>query len=67
MTNKTVKREGIVHITPDGKIAPVKFSVSSDLHFDFPRGGFGGHVDDEPFVIPVQREFKEERRVFLPQ
>lgn len=65
MTNKTVKREGVVHIAPDGKIASVKITVASDLHFDFPRGGFGGHVDDETFVMPVQREFKEERRVFL--
>jgi hypothetical protein len=59
MTNKTVKRKGVVHITQDGKIAFIKIGVASDLHFDFPRGVFGGHVDNEPFVVPAQRELKE--------
>lgn len=58
MTHKTVKREGVVHITPDGKIASITFTVKSDIHCDFPRGGFGGHVDNEPFAMPVQRELK---------
>jgi hypothetical protein len=65
MTNKTVKREGVVHLTVNGKISSVKFAVSSDLHVDFPRGGFGGHVDNEPMKLPVMRESKEERKGFL--
>lgn len=59
MTNKVVKRHGVVHLTPNGKIASVKFAVSSDLHVEFPRGGFGGHIDDEPFK-PALRESKED-------
>lgn len=65
MTKKIVKHEGVIHITPDGKIASVKFAVSSDLHVDFPRGGFSGHVDNEPMQAPVMRESKEERKGFL--
>lgn len=61
MTNKTVKRQYVVHLTPDGKVVTVK----SDLHVDFPRGGFGGHIDKEPMQLPVMRESKEERKGFL--
>lgn len=56
MPHKTVKREAVVHITPNGKVV----SVKSDLHFDFPRGGFGGHIDNEPMQKPVMRQMKEE-------
>lgn len=59
MTNKVVKRHGVAHITPDGKVISVKMSVSSDLHFDIPRGSLGGHIDDEPFK-PALRESKED-------
>lgn len=64
MTNKIVKHEGVIHITPDGKIASIKFS-----DWDLPRGSrsVGGHIDvnDEPLKNQV-REFKEDRG-FIPR
>lgn len=62
MTNKIVKRESIVHITPDGKIASINFS-----DWDLPRGSLGGHIDvnDKPLKNQV-REFKEDRG-FIPR
>lgn len=69
MTNKIVKREGVIYITPDGKIASIKFSAVSDLHsdWDLPRGSLGGHIDvnDEPLKNKV-RELKEDRG-FIPR
>lgn len=63
MTNKIVKHEGVIHITPDGKIASIKFS-----DWDLPRGSrsVGGHIDvnDEP--LKNKDEIKEDRG-FIPR
>lgn len=63
MTKKIIKREGVVYITPDGKIASIQFAAS-DIYAGFSRGGFGGHIDNEPMQLPVMREPKEDRNVF---
>ena len=63
MTKKIIKREAIVHITPDGKVVSV-LTVKSDFYSNFPRGDFGGHFDNEPIQLPVMREPKEDRNIF---
>lgn len=62
MTKKIIKREGVVYITPDGKISSIQFAVS-DIYAGFSRGGFGGHIDNEPMQLPVMREPKEDRNI----
>lgn len=64
MTKKIIKHDGVVYITPDGKIASIQFAAS-DIYAGFSRGGFGGHIDNEPIQLPVMREPKEDRNVFL--
>jgi hypothetical protein len=62
MTKKIIKREGVVYITPDGKIASIQLAVS-DIYAGFSRGCLGGHIDNEPMQLPVMREPKEDRNV----